>query len=90
MSVLVEFSDHVVIIEAPQGDERTAATMAAVKQLLPSKPIRYVVNTHQHFDHSGGDRGPTLRRASDRHAREEQAVLGAHTARIRSRWSPIA
>jgi glyoxylase-like metal-dependent hydrolase (beta-lactamase superfamily II) len=57
MSVLVEFSDHVVIIEGPQNDERTEATIAAVKQLLPSKPIRYVVNTHQHFDHSGGIRG---------------------------------
>ena len=57
MSVLVEFADHVVIIEGPQNDERTEATIAAVKQLLPSKPIRYVVNTHQHFDHSGGIRG---------------------------------
>jgi glyoxylase-like metal-dependent hydrolase (beta-lactamase superfamily II) len=57
MSVLVEFSDHVVIIEAPQNDARTEATIAAVKQLLPAKPIRYVVNTHQHFDHSGGVRG---------------------------------
>jgi glyoxylase-like metal-dependent hydrolase (beta-lactamase superfamily II) len=57
MSVLVEFSDHVVVIEGPQNDERTEATIAAVKQLLPSKPIRYVVNTHQHFDHSGGIRG---------------------------------
>ena len=56
MSVLVEFSDHVVIIEGPQNDQRTEATIAAVKQLLPSKPIRYVVNTHQHFDHSGGIR----------------------------------
>ena len=57
MSVLVEFSDHVVVIEGPQNDERSEATIAAVKQLLPSKPIRYVVNTHQHFDHSGGIRG---------------------------------
>jgi glyoxylase-like metal-dependent hydrolase (beta-lactamase superfamily II) len=57
MSVLVEFNDHVVIIEAPQNDDRTQATIAAVKQLLPAKPIRYVVNTHQHFDHSGGVRG---------------------------------
>jgi len=56
MSVLVEFSDHVVVIEGPQNDERTEATIAAVKQLLPAKPIRYVVNTHQHFDHSGGIR----------------------------------
>jgi glyoxylase-like metal-dependent hydrolase (beta-lactamase superfamily II) len=57
MSVLVEFSDHVVIIEAPQDDARTEATIAAVKRALPAKPIRYVVNTHHHFDHSGGLRG---------------------------------
>ena len=56
-SVLVEFSDHVVVIEAPQDDARSAATIAAVKRLLPAKPIRYVVNTHHHFDHSGGLRG---------------------------------
>jgi glyoxylase-like metal-dependent hydrolase (beta-lactamase superfamily II) len=57
LSVLVEFSDHVMVIEAPQGDRRSEATIAAVKTLLPSKPIRYVVNTHHHFDHAGGIRG---------------------------------
>jgi len=25
-----------------------------VKQLAPGKPIRYVINSHNHFDHSGG------------------------------------
>jgi glyoxylase-like metal-dependent hydrolase (beta-lactamase superfamily II) len=57
MSVLVEFSDHVVVIEAPQDDARTEATIAAIRRALPGKPIRYVVNTHHHFDHSGGLRG---------------------------------
>jgi glyoxylase-like metal-dependent hydrolase (beta-lactamase superfamily II) len=54
LSVLVEFSDHVVVIEAPTGDDRTEAVVAAVGRLAPSKPIRYVVNTHHHFDHAGG------------------------------------
>jgi glyoxylase-like metal-dependent hydrolase (beta-lactamase superfamily II) len=28
--------------------------IAEVKKLIPNKPIRYVVMTHHHFDHSGG------------------------------------
>jgi glyoxylase-like metal-dependent hydrolase (beta-lactamase superfamily II) len=54
LSVLVEFSDHLVVIEAPQDDTRSVATIAALKKMMPAKPIRYVINTHHHFDHSGG------------------------------------
>jgi glyoxylase-like metal-dependent hydrolase (beta-lactamase superfamily II) len=53
-SVAVEFKDYMTVVEAPLNDERAVAVIAAVKKLVPSKPIRYVVNTHQHFDHSGG------------------------------------
>lgn len=55
-SVAVAFADHMVVIEAPQSEERSVAVMAKVKELAPDKPIRYLVNTHQHFDHSGGVR----------------------------------
>ena len=53
-SVAVEFKDHVVVIEGPQSEERSSAVIAEVKKTLPGKPIKYLVNTHQHFDHSGG------------------------------------
>ena len=55
-SVLVEFRDYVAVIEAPLNEERSLAVMAEVKRLVPNKPIRYLVNTHHHFDHSGGIR----------------------------------
>jgi len=53
-SVAIEFGDHSVIIEAPQNEQRSLAVIAEVKRLIPNKPIRYLVNTHHHFDHSGG------------------------------------
>lgn len=56
-SVLVEFRDFVVVVEAPLNDERSQAVIAEVKRLVPNKPIRYVINTHHHWDHSGGLRG---------------------------------
>ena len=51
--VLVDFADHVAVIAAPQSEERSLAVIRAVKKIT-GKPIRYVINTHHHFDHSGG------------------------------------
>src|SRR5712691_10738332 len=53
-SVLVEMNDHLVVIEGPQDDARATAVIAEVKQTVPNKPIKYVVNSHHHFDHAGG------------------------------------
>ena len=55
-SVLVEFADHLVLIEAPQNDARTLAVIAKAREVRPGKPLTHVVNTHHHFDHSGGIR----------------------------------
>jgi glyoxylase-like metal-dependent hydrolase (beta-lactamase superfamily II) len=53
-SALIEMKDHLILVEAPLNDGRTAPVIAEVKKLAPGKPIRYVVNSHNHFDHSGG------------------------------------
>jgi len=56
-SVAVEFKDFVTVIEGPLSNQRTNAVVAEVHKLFPNKPIRYLVNTHNHFDHLGGVRG---------------------------------
>ena len=53
-SIAVDQRDHIVVVEAPQDEARSQAVIAKVKETIPNKPIRYLVNTHVHFDHSGG------------------------------------
>jgi glyoxylase-like metal-dependent hydrolase (beta-lactamase superfamily II) len=53
-SVAIEMADHVILVESPLYDGRAAAVLAEVKRLVPSKPIRFVINSHHHFDHAGG------------------------------------
>jgi glyoxylase-like metal-dependent hydrolase (beta-lactamase superfamily II) len=53
-SVAVEMKDYVVVVEGPQNDERATAVIAEVKRTVPNKAIKYVVNSHHHFDHAGG------------------------------------
>jgi hypothetical protein len=55
-SVLIEFKDYVAVVEAPLDENRSNAVLAEVKNLVPNKPIKYLINTHHHFDHSGGVR----------------------------------
>jgi glyoxylase-like metal-dependent hydrolase (beta-lactamase superfamily II) len=55
-SVLIEMKDYLIVVEGPQGDQRSVAVMTEVKKLVPNKPIKYLVNSHHHFDHSGGVR----------------------------------
>ena len=53
-SLVVEFRDHIMMLEAGQSEARGLAYIAEAKKLIPNKPIRYVMNTHPHSDHTGG------------------------------------
>ena len=53
-SVVVEFTDHVTIIEVPASEARTQAVIAKAKELVPGKPLTQAIVTHHHFDHTAG------------------------------------
>ena len=53
-SIVVEFAEFVTVLEAPLSEIRSLAVIEEVKRLIPNKPIKYLVNTHHHFDHSSG------------------------------------
>ena len=53
-SVAVEFKDFVAVVEAPLDERRNLAVIEEIVKVIPNKPIRFLVNTHQHSDHIGG------------------------------------
>src|SRR5437016_2215523 len=55
-SMAVEMKDYIIMVEAPFFEERSVAVMKAVEEKIPGKPIKYLVLTHFHIDHSGGIR----------------------------------
>jgi glyoxylase-like metal-dependent hydrolase (beta-lactamase superfamily II) len=53
-SVAIELAAEVVLFEAPLSEARVTEVIELIKKTIPNKPIRTAINTHHHFDHSGG------------------------------------
>jgi glyoxylase-like metal-dependent hydrolase (beta-lactamase superfamily II) len=52
----VSFKDHMMVVEPASSDAESKRVIAAVKELAPGKPIKYIVATHHHEDHAAGVR----------------------------------
>ena len=83
-SVGIDQADHIVVVDSPLDEERSLAVMAALKEAIPNKPIKYLINTHAHFDHAGGvrtyvDAGATIVTLPMNQAFLERAWRGPHT-----------
>ncbi len=74
-SLAVDMGDHILVVESGQNDARGLAVMAAAKQAIPNKPIRFVVNSHPHFDHAGGLAAAVAEGATILTHRNNEAVL---------------
>ena len=55
-SLAIEMADHIVVVDTPNTQARAEAVLAKAKEVIPNKPVRYVVTSHHHWDHLGGIR----------------------------------
>ena len=55
-SVLIEFADHLALMDAPQSEAWAQAIFVKARQLVPGKPLTQLIVSHFHADHAGGVR----------------------------------
>jgi glyoxylase-like metal-dependent hydrolase (beta-lactamase superfamily II) len=55
-NLIVEMDDHLVMFDSPYGEAQSRMAIDLAKAKYPGKPIKYLVQTHHHMDHSGGMR----------------------------------
>ena len=53
-NLIVAMKDFLIVFDAPYGEAQSRWTIDAAKAKYPGKPIRYIVLTHHHMDHTGG------------------------------------
>jgi glyoxylase-like metal-dependent hydrolase (beta-lactamase superfamily II) len=55
-NLIIAMKDYLVIFDAPYGELQSRWVIDAAKAKYPGKPIKYLVLTHHHMDHTGGMR----------------------------------
>jgi len=55
-SLIVEMKDYVIVFDAPVSDWQSNWTISAARGKYVRKPVKYLVLTHHHMDHTGGVR----------------------------------
>src|SRR6266513_2654791 len=53
-SLIVDQGARLVVVEAPLSAMRMEAMLDTLRSRFPTKPVGLVINTHHHWDHSGG------------------------------------
>jgi len=53
-SLIVDQGTRLLLVEAPLSAQRMEAVLDTLRARFPTKPVGIVINTHHHWDHSGG------------------------------------
>ena len=52
----VEFEDFILVAEGPNNEVQSLEVLRQIRETVGDKPIRYLVTSHHHSDHTGGIR----------------------------------
>jgi glyoxylase-like metal-dependent hydrolase (beta-lactamase superfamily II) len=52
----VEFEDFIAVIEGPTNEMHSLEVIRQIRETVGDKPIRYLITSHHHSDHTGGIR----------------------------------
>ena len=85
-SMIVAMNDSLVVFDAPINEGQSRWVIDAAKAKYPGKPIKYLVMTHHHMDHSSGTRtyvaeGATLVVPGQARPFFEKMIAAPHTIR---------
>jgi len=88
-AVIFENAKDLLVVDAHSKPSAAAALVAQIRREVTQKPIRYIVNTHFHWDHTQGDAAyrrlaPGAELVASNKTREFLAKLGTIRARASS------
>jgi glyoxylase-like metal-dependent hydrolase (beta-lactamase superfamily II) len=83
-NLIVNMKDGIAVIDAPTDAGQSKWVIDAAKAKYPGRPIKYLVLTHHHMDHTGGTRafaaeGATVVVPAPDKAYFEQVIKAPHT-----------
>jgi glyoxylase-like metal-dependent hydrolase (beta-lactamase superfamily II) len=83
-NLIVNLKDGLAVVDAPVDEGQSKWVIDAAKAKYPGKPIKYLILTHHHMDHTGGMRafvaeGATVYVPSQDKAYFEQVAKAPHT-----------
>jgi len=83
-NLIVNMKDGILVVDAPTDNGQSQWVIDQAKKKYPGKPIKTLVLTHHHMDHTGGVRafaaeGATVIVPSPDKAYFENAIKAAHT-----------
>jgi glyoxylase-like metal-dependent hydrolase (beta-lactamase superfamily II) len=83
-NLIINMKDGLAVFDAPTDEGQSKWVIDAAKAKYPAKPIKYLVLTHHHMDHTGGMRafaaeGATVIVPAPDKAYFEQVIKAPHT-----------